>query len=100
GCQVPPRSSRAETQCAFSSRGRIAVERWAQFLTPSRNCAAPPAVGQRFREFGEVRRLHLLNLKTTLADERRDVPCPVTAREHAVQKRFPALLPPAHARLG
>src|SRR5262249_23381553 len=79
--------------------GRLPVMPDHRPLSSLRNCDTPPAVGPRLREFGEVRCLYLLDLKTTLRDERRDVPCQVTAREPPVVYRSPPLLPPAHARI-
>src|SRR5262249_32409708 len=56
-------------------------------------------VGPRLREAGEVSSLHLLDLKTCLRDESRNVPRYGTALEHPVKNRFPPLLPPPHARI-
>src|SRR5262245_15776836 len=75
------------------------VRRRARSPPDPRKRDAPPAVCPGLREAGEVRCLHLLDLKTTLRDEGRNVPCQVTALEHPVMNRLPPLLPPPHARV-
>ncbi len=88
-----PRPGSRDPSCSWSAISPVP-------LSPVRNGDAPPAVYPRFRALREVRRLYLLDLKTTLRDQRRNVPCQVTAREHPVEYRFPPVLPASHSRIG
>src|SRR5438128_3594957 len=67
---------------------------------PSGNRRPPPAVRPRLREFREVRRLHPFRPKTALLEERRNVPCDMTAFEQPSGQRLRPLLPAPDSRLG
>src|SRR5262245_52141776 len=66
----------------------------------NRNRCAPPTICARFRECGEIPRLHLLDLEVSLREERGDVPCQAQAFKYPVINRLPPLLPAPYLRVG
>src|SRR5262245_48834054 len=98
--RLPRRSTKSLVMPSCPAPNRCIDSRSARPpLAALRNRAAPPAVCPRLGESGEVRRLKLLDLKTTPGDESRNVPRQVAAREHPVEYRLQALLPPSHWRI-
>src|SRR5262249_28657281 len=100
GCAI--RSRRIPPSRSSSSRriGSVINSSADPAAALNRNRRAPPTIRARFRECGEISRLHLLDLEAPLRDERRDVPCQAQAFKYPVMNRLPPLLPAPYLRVG
>src|SRR2546425_10573218 len=61
---------------------------------------APPTVGRRLRECGNVPRLQVLDPEAALLQERRNIPCQIQALEQPAMNRLQPQLPGLHSGIG